>query len=129
MQNKKTDIATREDVKLMVDTFYDKVNADDVLSPIFNDFAKVDWEKHMPRMYEFWSTILLSNGDYKGSPFDKHIPLPIDKSHFDRWISIFLGNIDEHFEGPMTEDAKLRAQTISFTFQTKLDYINKNKSH
>ena len=127
MQNSKTDITTKEDIKLMVDTFYEKVNLDDVLSPIFNDFAKINWETHLPRMYDFWSTILLSDGDYKGSPFDKHVPLPIDKLHFDRWMGIFLGNLEEYFEGPMTEDAKLRAQTISFTFQSKLEYINKNK--
>ena len=57
-----------EDIKLMVDSFYDKMNQDDLLSPVFNEHAKIDWETHLPKMYNFQDTILFSRGDYKGSP-------------------------------------------------------------
>ena len=128
MTHIKHDLKTKEDIKLMVDSFYDKVNEDDLLSPVFNEFSKVNWEKHLPKMYDFWSTILLADGNYKGSPFDKHVPLPVDKTHFDRWMELFLATMDELFDGEMTESTKLRAQSIAYTFQSKLEYINKNKS-
>lgn len=121
----KKDLLTPDDVKLMVDSFYNKVNHDELLSPVFNDFAKVDWNHHLPKMYNFWNTILFFKGDYKGSPFDKHIPLPIEGKHFERWLSLFDQNIDEIFEGPNANEAKLRAKTIGYTFKAKLESIKK----
>src|SRR5690349_21165879 len=53
MQPNQTDIATEKDIKTLVDSFYDKVNADPLLSPIFNGIAKVEWEHHLPTMYAF----------------------------------------------------------------------------
>ena len=78
MPTPRPDIQTEADIKALVDTFYDKVNADALLAPIFNEVAHVDWPAHMPRMYDFWSSLLLHTGRYQGQPFLKHIPLPID---------------------------------------------------
>ena len=108
----------------MVDSFYGKVNEDELLAPVFNDFAGVNWEKHLPVMYDFWSTILLGEMSYKGNPFLKHIPLPVDKKHFDRWLALFLETIDEHFTGNVAEEAKNRARSIAGIFQHKLASIN-----
>ena len=123
MSVKKGDLRNEGDIKLMVDTFYDKVNRDESLSYVFNDFAKVDWESHLPRMYAFWSNVLFATGTYRGNPFQKHIPLPVDKTHFDQWIKLFIENMDEHFEGEIAERAKLRAESIAHIFQTKLSHI------
>ena len=120
----KTDLTTKADIKLMVDSFYDKVNDDEKLSAIFNGFAKVDWESHLPKMYEFWGKILLGDGNYSGNPFGAHIPLPVDKTHFDRWVELFVQNMDEHFEGEVAESTKLRAKSIAHIFQSKLAFIN-----
>ena len=117
------DIDNEEKIKLMVDSFYALVNEDPLLSPIFNDVAKVNWDHHLPRMYKFWNTLILSKAQYKGSPFDKHVPLPIDQKHFDRWIGLFHKNIDNHFEGPKAEDTKMRASSIGHIFSTKLSYL------
>lgn len=121
----KKDIQSKDDIKLMVDTFYDKVNNDEMLSNIFNDFAKVDWDKHLQIMYNFWNTLIFGGRAYKGSPFDKHVPLPVDKQHFDRWIELFNANLDEHFSGETTESIKTRAKTIALTFQYKLESLKK----
>lgn len=118
------DLQSEADVRHLVDTFYEKVNADDILSPVFNDFAKVDWDHHLPRMYGFWNSVLFARGDYKGNPFMKHIPLPVGKDHFERWLALFVANMDEHFEGPMAEDAKQRARSIAHIFQNKLAYMH-----
>lgn len=118
------EIQSREEIKQMVDSFYGKVNEDELLAPVFNDFAGVNWEKHLPVMYDFWSTILLGEMSYKGNPFLKHIPLPVDKKHFDRWLALFLETIDEHFTGNVAEEAKNRARSIAGIFQHKLASIN-----
>jgi hemoglobin len=117
------DITTEADIKLMVDTFYEKVNLDDKLSPIFNDISKVDWEEHLPKMYRFWSSLIFVSGKYKGNPFAAHIPLPINGRHFERWIELFTSNIDEHFKGEVADYTKLRAKSIAHIFETKLSHI------
>jgi len=121
----KREITNSADVKLLVDSFYEKVNQDDLLSPVFNDFAKVDWDSHLPKMYKFWDSILFATGTYQGHPFQKHIPLPISLAHFDRWITLFIANVDAHFVGEKAEMAKNRAQSIAHIFKTKLTHLNK----
>jgi hemoglobin len=117
------DITTEADVILMVDSFYDKVNVDPILSPVFNDFSKVDWDKHLPIMYRFWNTLLLGKQEYMGSPFDKHIPLPIGAEHFERWVALFHENIDDLFKGDVADQSKLRATSIAHVFKSKLEFI------
>lgn len=124
----KQDIATIADIKTMVDTFYNRVNENEMLSVVFNDFAQVHWDAHLPRMYEFWNNVLFASGSYSGNPFQKHIPLPIDERHFDQWLSLFEENINAQFEGEIAEKAKLRARSIGHIFQTKLKYIHGSKN-
>lgn len=116
----KKDIISEENIKTLVDEFYGEVNKDDLLSPIFNNFAKVDWDHHLPIMYKFWGSLLLGSMSYKGSPFPKHLALPIEKKHFDRWVLLFVKTIDDHFSGPIADDAKSRAMYIAQTFQYKM---------
>lgn len=112
-----------EEIKLMVDLFYDKVNDDDLLSPIFNGFSKVNWDVHLPIMYNFWATVLFGQGSYSGSPFPKHLPLPVEDKHFERWVKLFNLTIDENFTGAMADSVKLRAQSIAFTFSSKIKML------
>lgn len=116
-------IETQQDIIVLLDTFYDKVNKDELLSPIFNDIAKVHWETHMPTMYFFWGSILLGTGTYSGRPFPKHLALPIKQEHFDRWMLLFHTNIDEHFTGELAEEAKTRASTIAQIFTAKIKVV------
>lgn len=83
MTNSK-DLTTAEDVRTLVDSFYAKVGRDDLLAPVFNDFAHVDWATHLPIMYRFWESMLFSAGSYEGAPFPKHAVLPVQKEHFAR---------------------------------------------
>ena len=122
------DIESEADVKLMVDSFYAKVQQDDLIGPIFGTVAGVDWDAHLPKMYNFWNTIIFARGDYKGSPFDKHIPLPISKPHFERWLSLFNQNMDELFVGPKADEIKQRAYVIGWTFESKMSQLKSTKS-
>lgn len=116
----KQEIKTTEQIKELVNKFYEKVNADSLLSPIFNQEAKVNWEEHLPKMYKFWGTQLLGTGDYTGRPFPPHTQLPINKNHFERWLVLFIETIDENFTGEIAETAKEKAKNIATVFQHKL---------
>ena len=72
----------------LVRTFYGKVRQDEVLAPVFNEKI-ADWEPHLVRMGEFWSSVALMTGIYHGRPMQKHPPLPVDARHFDRWLQLF----------------------------------------
>ncbi|MDF2438608.1 MAG: sec-independent protein translocase TatC [Bacteroidota bacterium] len=121
----KSDISSENDIKLLVDTFYSKVNNDDLLSPIFNDKAKVDWPHHLPTMYKFWGTQLIGTMDYKGQPFPPHMKLDLAGEHFNRWLELFTATVKELFEGPTAELAIYKAQNIAQIFQYKLGITKK----
>lgn len=123
----KKDIQHLDDIKLMVDTFYGKVKKDEILGPIFNETIKDNWPVHLEKMYRFWETILLNVHSYSGTPFPPHIKLNISEKHFQIWISLFVTNIDELFEGFVADEAKTRAEKMAEIFTYKLDYMQKNK--
>jgi len=72
----------------LVETFYGKVRDDALIGPIFAARAE-DWGPHLAQMKLFWSSVALSTGVYQGRPMPKHLPLPIDAAHFDRWLELF----------------------------------------
>lgn len=120
------DISTSADVRLLIDQFYNKVRADEMLGFIFDEVAQVDWPHHLPIMYQFWEFLLLDTPDaYRGNPIQKHMDLhrkhPLKAKHFDRWLALFHSTVDEHFQGPKAEDAKFRAFAISETWKPKFD--------
>jgi hemoglobin len=123
MQHFCADIATEQDITLLVDSFYQKVNADGLLSPIFNNLAQVDWEEHLPAMYKFWGSLLLRNNSYQGQPWPKHAVLPVNAAHFDRWLTLFKKTVDEHFAGPKAVEAKNLAASIADTFQNRMGLV------
>lgn len=120
----KKDIEGREDVEVLVTRFYEKVKADTTIGYIFNDIAKVNWEKHLPIMFSFWENVLFYTGSYEGNPMDVHLHLnrvvPLTKPHFVRWNELFLQTVDELFEGTNAILAKQRALSISTVMQLKI---------
>jgi len=124
------DIKTENDVRAFVDEFYNRVQEDNLLGPVFNDIAKVAWGEHLRTMYSFWSSMLLGARSYKGAPFPPHAALRahITPAHFARWVDLFHATIDSLFEGEMAETAKQRALNIAFIFQSKLSMM-KQEDH
>ena len=114
------DIETRADVQQLVHSFYDRVQLDPLLWPIFNDVAQVNWTHHLPAMVDFWSSLLFGTAGYKGQPFPKHAALPIDRTHFSRWLGMFFETVDAQFEGPMAESAQAKGLSVATLFQHKL---------
>ncbi len=116
----KKEILTLQDIKLLVDTFYDKVRDDNLLGVIFNDVIQDRWPQHLEKMYKFWQTILLEEHTYYGSPFLPHANLPVSRTHFNRWLELFYATIDELFEGEKAEEARWRANKMAEMFQLKI---------
>lgn len=75
-------------IEVLVRRFYEKVRADALLGPVF-EMRISDWEPHLQRMCAFWSSVALMTGSYHGTPMTKHLPLPVDAEHFDRWLILF----------------------------------------
>lgn len=115
------DLASRADIERLVDTFYDRVRADDRLGPIFNDVAQVDWAAHLPKMYAFWGAILFGEAGFKGDPMAIHRALarrtPMTGAAFDRWVDLFHASVDALFDGPVAYEAKQRASRIAMVMQ------------
>ncbi|MEX2640950.1 MAG: group III truncated hemoglobin [Balneolales bacterium] len=114
------DIKDDNDIKKLVHTFYDKVQKDERLGYIFNDFAKVDWDKHLPNMVDFWSNLLFQTSRYKGRPFRKHLPLPVKESDFKRWYELFEHTVDELFTGEKADYTKEIAGKIASSFVVRM---------
>lgn len=115
----KADIKNLEDIRLFVDKFYHNVAQDQLIGPVFADVIE-DWAPHLEKMYQFWNAALFGVPGFRGNPFAKHAPLPINAAHFDRWLSLFNETIDENFEGEMAEDAKNRAILMAEMFLRRL---------
>ncbi|SDE69830.1 hemoglobin [Mucilaginibacter pineti] len=122
----KHDIASINDIKLLVDTFYTKVAEDDILAPIFNQRLGNNWLPHLEKMYTFWQTILLEEYTYNGRPFPPHARLPVDETHFNEWLSLFTKTVDNLFIGEKADEAKWRAGKMAEMFQLKIAHIKNN---
>lgn len=126
----KTDIQNRSHIQLLVDSFYKKVRSDNEIAYLFNDVARVDWEHHLPRMYDFWENIVFQTGGFTGNPMIAHLQLnqksPLSAAHFERWLKLFMETVDELFEGDKAELIKQRAHSIATMMQIKI--INSGKS-
>lgn len=122
----KPDIQHLEDIKILVDKFYDRIQRDELLGPIFNGIIQDRWPEHLEKMYRFWQTVLLEEHTYYGSPFPPHAKMPINKTHFDHWIGLFSKTVDELYEGEKAEKAKWQGERMASMFQFKIAYYQEN---
>jgi hemoglobin len=99
-------------IERLVRAFYVKVREDALLAPIFE--ARItDWEPHLQRMCAFWSSVALMSGRYHGSPMSKHMPLPVEGRHFDRWLALFEETARELCPPPAEAHFVERARRIA----------------
>jgi hemoglobin len=128
----KKEMENRDDVILLVNTFYDKVKPDPLIGFFFTKVVDVHWEKHLPVMYNFWENIIFHTGGYTGNPMRIHMDLhqkaSMKKEHFDRWIQLFNKTVDELFEGEKAEQAKQRALSIATVMQINIAQLPKQEN-
>lgn len=122
------EILDLEDVKLLVNTFYERVRVDALLSPIFSERIDGHWPQHLEKMYKFWQTVLLKEHTYFGSPFIPHALLPLNHTHFQAWIALFTETVDSLFTGSKAEEAKWRGEKMAEMFEYKNAYYRANLS-
>lgn len=117
------DITNRNDIILLVDTFYGKVKNDEVIGYIFTDIAKVNWATHLQIMYNFWENILFFTGNYAGNPMQVHKKIheksAFTEAHFQHWTKLFTATVDELFQGKKAEEIKERATNIAQVMMIK----------
>ncbi|MBS1548649.1 MAG: group III truncated hemoglobin [Bacteroidetes bacterium] len=117
-------LENRKDIEFLVNSFYKKVEQSGI-GFFFNDVAKIDWSHHLPKMYDFWTTLLFGEVAYKGNPMAAHFPInemvAMEKKHFEIWISIWTETVMEHFEGEVAELAIYKAHNIANLMAHKMD--------
>jgi hemoglobin len=99
----KPDILGRPDIERLVNAFYTKVRADAPLGHVFDGVAQVNWETHLPKLYDFWDTVLFRAGTFRGNPIAAHAKL-LDRADlgwlmFERWLAMFRETVEELFAG------------------------------
>ncbi|MFT3761181.1 MAG: group III truncated hemoglobin [Pseudoxanthomonas sp.] len=87
-------VPSRDDIARLVDAFYDRVQRDGVLGPVFNPIVR-DWDEHKALLVRFWSSVALGTREYRGNPMAVHRPLAIDDGHFGRWLGLWRATTRE----------------------------------
>lgn len=111
------DLDTPDEIGEMVRRFYQGVAQDDLLGPIFNDVAQVDWNEHLPKLTAFWCRALLGIPGYAGNPFQAHARVndeaPFRPEHFERWLDLFTDTVASGWVGPNVDRALALAHNVA----------------
>ncbi len=118
------DLDDPAEIAEMVRRFYQDVAQDDLLGPIFNDVARVDWADHLPKLTGFWCRALLGIEGYRGNPFRAHAEIndqhPFTTQHFERWLQLFGDTLELGWTGPNTDRALALATNVAAVHSNQL---------
>ena len=118
------DLADRADVDALLRRFYGRVLVDDVLAEPFTDVRVAGLDSHIPKMCDFWETVLFRAGHYRGSALHAHRHVhhrtPLSARHFVCWLTTWNNTIDEMHRGPIAEHAKVQAARIAWAMHHRL---------
>ncbi len=122
-----SDLSCRDDVELLVNHFYESVQADAVLGPVFNEVAQIDWSSHLPRMVDFWDTVMFRSGAYRGNPLSAHAKLlphvEMSQALFDRWLTLFRRAVHHLFAGENAGHIVRCAEDMANVIHDKLAHL------
>lgn len=111
------DLDSPEQIAEMVRRFYADVAMDDLLGPMFEDVARVDWSEHLPKLTAFWCRALLGQAGYAGNPFRAHAEVharePFTAAHFQRWLDLFTETLEMGWVGERTDRALALARQVA----------------
>ena len=123
----KSDLSGRAEIEKLVNAFYDRVRADELLGHIIDAVARTNWTAHLPKMYAFWETVLFRSGGYTGNPLAAHaklVPLTdMGRDKFDRWLALFRSTVDDLFEGEHAEHIKNCAADMANVIHGKINAV------
>ena len=108
-------------IERIVRGFYAKIRTDDELGPIFESVVQGNWEPHLLKMMDFWSSVMLKTGRYNGRPLPKHRALTqVRPAHFDRWLELFRENAREVCTDDAAKRLIKRAELIAESFKLSM---------
>lgn len=108
-------------VSQLVDTFYGRVRLDPVLGPIFEAKLEGRWDTHLAALKDFWSSVTMLTGRYRGKPHVAHEPLGLTPEHFQRWLRLFEATVGDLCTGPAAALFIDRAHRIADSLQIGLN--------
>lgn len=118
------DLDTPEEIAEMVRRFYQDVAQDDLLGPLFNDVAQVDWNEHLPKLTRFWCRALLGMEGYVGNPYRSHALVndrsPFTMAQFERWLELFHDAVELGWVGPRVDQALALAHNVADVHSNQL---------
>jgi hemoglobin len=118
-----TDIQSREDLYLIVKSFYIKLLNDSSINYLFTEVAKIDLEPHLNELVNFWDDLIFDKNNYRKNVLQIHQDVnqksPFSSIHFEVWLKYFNQSIDENFSGSNAEQMKTRALSIATVMQIK----------
>lgn len=117
---------TEAEISNLVDRFYTKVRMDPEIGPVFNE-AIENWDAHLELLKDFWSSVLLTSGRYKGNPLLAHFRLPIEEHYFTRWLALFTETAHEVLSPGHAEIVAGRAHMIAANMKRVLAYAKDAK--
>ncbi len=103
-------------IAALVSTFYARVRRDPLIGPIFESKVK-DWDDHLAKLNDFWSSVTLMTGRYHGRPMQAHMFLPVASEHFDRWLALFEATAKEICPPDAAAHFIERARRIANSFE------------
>jgi len=112
---------TEEEISTLVDRFYAKVRRDPEIGPIFNEKIQ-DWPAHLAILKNFWSTVMLTTGRYKGDPMMTHLQLPLEPNHFSRWLELFAETAKQILSPDHAAAIIAKSERIAGNFKAGLAY-------
>ena len=122
----KQDIQNREDIEIVLMSFYGKAFTDREIGHFFTEVVPLDLETHLPLIAGFWETVLFAGRGYHKDVMAVHRHIhrlsQISKAHLDRWVTLMTATIDEHFSGIKAELMKQRAASIATMMNIKLNH-------
>jgi truncated hemoglobin YjbI/tellurite resistance-related uncharacterized protein len=107
----------------LLERFYARVRADAELGPVFND-AVEDWDRHLATLTDFWSSVMLTTGRYRGNPMQVHRRhgARISSEMFGRWLEIWNQTTAEMVSPPVAEAMQAKAARIAHSLDLAIHF-------
>jgi len=115
------DDITELSIAALVERFYAKARRDPMIGPVFNT-AVEDWDEHLHKLCDFWSSVMLTTGRYKGNPMAAHVKHPIQAEFFERWLALWRETAVELFVPAVAERFRDKADRIAESLKLALFY-------
>jgi hemoglobin len=108
-------------IAALVARFYGKARRDPMIGPLF-DRAVEDWDEHLSKLSDFWSSVMLTTGRYHGNPMAAHLKHKIEPEFFDRWLGLWHETAGEVFDAEVAARFGIKAERIAESLRLALFY-------